>query len=69
MAFRPITMTDPNFEYEAPHFFDFTRVHEENSDESDYFSMCNFIICIAVVILRGEAVMYKRSCHERMESG
>jgi len=37
---RTIDLTDTLWEYDAPRFFDFSRVHEYNlEDESDYFSM------------------------------
>jgi len=49
MAFKPISrnplcrtidLTDINWEYDAPQFFDFSRVDDkENIEESDYFSM------------------------------
>ena len=36
---RIIDMTDTDYEYDAPQFFDFARVDEENfDDENDYFS-------------------------------
>ena len=48
MAFKPnsehplcriINMTDTDYEYDAPQFFDFARVNEENFDDgNDYFS-------------------------------
>jgi len=37
---QTINMTETNWEYDAPQFFDFSRVHEEEKhEESDYFSM------------------------------
>jgi len=48
MAFKPVSqnplsriidMTDTNYEYDAPQFFDFARVHDYNFDDgNDYFS-------------------------------
>jgi len=47
MAFKPISrnplsltidLTDTNWEYDAPHFFDFSRVDDEENLEFDYFS-------------------------------
>jgi len=55
MDFKPISrnplcltiaMTDTDWEFDAPKFFDFSRVHdEENVEEFDYFGtfLCSYI--------------------------
>ena len=50
---RIIDMTDTNYEYDAPQFFDFARVNEEIfDDENDYFStFCSLVVNYFVVRL------------------
>jgi len=36
---RTVDLTQTRWEFEAPQFFDFSRVHEKETDVYDYFSM------------------------------
>jgi len=37
--YRTIDMTETKWEFDAPHFFDFSRVKDEPLDDETYFSM------------------------------
>jgi len=52
---RTIDLTETNWEYEAPQFFDFSRVNDEEIEEFDYFSR----FCVQVVHISVNSYNFK----------